>query len=147
MNALKLFCGFDSKLFHTIQLVIEFAIRRFNHIMKKAFTIFIGFLHDFAAGCWCASVLAVYWVHHIEQEEGLGRLLFGLKKQFFIIGLICVSTVLVAGAGRVFTYAYGGNVYGDEAEKLRKRMLIIKHILLLVAFSAGIFWQYVMVYN
>jgi putative copper export protein len=115
--------------------------------MKKAFTIFIGFLHDFAAGCWGASLLAVYWVHRIEQEEGLGRLLFGLKKQFFYIGLVCVATVLIAGAGRMFTYAYGGNVYGDDAEKLRKRMLIIKHILLSVAFSAGIFWQYVMVYN
>ena len=115
--------------------------------MKKTLTILIGFLHDFAAGCWGASVLAVYWVHRMEQKENLGGLLFSLKKQFFFIGLVCVGTVLAAGAGRMFTYAYIGNVYGDDAENLRKRMLIIKHVLLSVAFSAGIFWQYIMVYN
>ncbi|NTW58396.1 MAG: hypothetical protein HGB21_00850 [Nitrospirae bacterium] len=115
--------------------------------MKKAFTIFIGFLHDFAAGCWAASVLAVYWVHRIEQEKGIGGLLFGLKEQFFFIGLVCVTTVLAAGAGRMFTYSYVGNIYGDDAEKLRKRMLVIKHLLLSAVFSAGIFWQYVMVYK
>ena len=28
--------------------------------MKRIFTILIGFVHDFAAGCWLATVLAVY---------------------------------------------------------------------------------------
>ncbi len=115
--------------------------------MKKAFTIFMGFLHDFAAGCWGATVLAVYWVHRTERQEGLGKMLFGLKEQFFYIGLACVVTVLIAGAGRMFTYASVGNVYGDDAEKLRKRMLIVKHVVLTAAFSSGIFWQYVMVYK
>ncbi len=115
--------------------------------MKKALTIFIGFLHDFAAGCWGATVLAVYWIHRMELEKNLGALFFGLKKQFFFIGLACVGTVLAAGAGRMFTYAYVGNVYGDEGEKLRKRMLVVKHIILFVLFSAGIYWQYELVYH
>ncbi len=113
--------------------------------MKQAFTIFIGFIHDFAAGCWGATVLSVYWLHRTEQEKGLGSLLLDLKKQFFYIGLACVGTVFIAGAGRMFTYV--GNVYGDEAEKLRRRMLIIKHVLLITVFGAGIFWQYVMIYR
>jgi putative copper export protein len=115
--------------------------------MRTAFTIFIGFLHDFAAGCWGATVLAVYWLQHMEQEKNLTGLLFGLKRRFFFIGLGCVVIVLAAGAGRMFTYASIGNVYGDNAETLRKRMLVIKHILLTTAFIAGISWQYSMVYK
>ena len=115
--------------------------------MKKAVTIFIGFIHDFAAGCWAATVLAVYWIHRIELDKNLGGLLSGLKKQFFFIGLACVGTVLIAGAGRMFTYAYVGKVYGEEAEMLRKRMLIIKHVVLTILFCAGIYWQYVLVYT
>jgi putative copper export protein len=114
--------------------------------MKKALTIVIGFLHDFAAGCWGATVLAVYWVHRIEARQALGDLFFGLKKQFFFLGLGCVVLVLVAGAGRTFTYAYIGNVYGEDAEKLRRKMLIIKHIILVAVFGLGIWWQYTMVY-
>lgn len=115
--------------------------------MKKAFSIFIGFLHDFAAGCWGASVLAVYWVHRIENREGLGTMFFGLKKQFFYLGLTCVATVLLAGVGRTFVYAYIGDVYGKDAEKLRRKMLAVKHIILFTVFGLGIYWQYTMVFR
>lgn len=115
--------------------------------MKKAFTIFIGFLHDFAAGCWGASVLAVYWLHRIEQSGTYGALLFGLKKQFFYLGLACAAAVLLAGMGRTFTYAYIGSVYGEDSEGLRRKMLIVKHIVLLSVFGAGIWWQYRMVFH
>ena len=52
--------------------------------MKKAFIIFIGFLHDFAAGCWGATVLAVYWVDlEAAQRQDLKPLLDGLERRFF----------------------------------------------------------------
>ena len=112
--------------------------------MKKALTIVIGFLHDFAAGCWGASVLAVYWVHRLESRQELGALFFGLKKQFFYLGLGCVAVVLVAGMGRTFTYV--GDVYGKDAEQMRRKMLVVKHIFLLAVFGLGIWWQYTMVF-
>lgn len=115
--------------------------------MKKALTIFIGFIHDFAAGCWGASVLAVYWVHRLEQQQELGALFHGLKKQFFYLGLACFATVILAGVGRTFTYAYIGNVYGDDAESLRRKMLAVKHILLFTIFGLGIWWQYSMIFR
>jgi putative copper export protein len=114
--------------------------------MKKALTIVIGFLHDFAAGCWGASVVAVYWLHRLESRQELGTLFFGLKKQFFFLGLGCVAVVLVAGMGRTFTYAYVGSVYGEDAERLRRKMLVMKHIILFIVFGLGIWWQYTMVY-
>jgi len=52
--------------------------------MKKAFTIFIGILHDFAAGCWAATVLAVYWVDRIAlRSTELKPVLDGPERQFF----------------------------------------------------------------
>src|SRR5512140_781497 len=97
--------------------------------MKKALTIFVGFLHDFAAGCWAASVLAVYWLDRIgSRQPGLKPVLDGLERQFFWAGLACVAVVLLAGMGRTFTYAYVGSVYGEDAERLRRKMLIVKHV-------------------
>ena len=70
--------------------------------------------------------------------------MFGLKKQLFYAGLVCVLLVFATGAGRTFTYV--GDVYGQDAEKVRRKMLIIKHIVLLTVFGSGIFWQYYMTF-
>jgi putative copper export protein len=116
--------------------------------MKKAMTIFIGFLHDFAAGCWAASVLAVYWIDHVALlRPELKSSLDGLERQFFWAGLGCVAVVLLAGMGRTFTYAYIGSVYGEDAERLRRKMLIVKHVVLMLIFGSGIYWQYSLVFR
>ncbi|MDA8077646.1 MAG: hypothetical protein M0Z79_01790 [Nitrospiraceae bacterium] len=113
--------------------------------MKRAFTIIIGFVHDFAAGCWAATVLAVYWLSRQAFPAEVGGIMFGLKKQLFWAGIVCVTTVFATGAGRSFTYV--DNVYGKDAEKDRRRLLIIKHIFLFVVFGSGILWQYSMVFR
>jgi uncharacterized membrane protein len=113
--------------------------------LKKALTIFIGFIHDFAAGCWAATVLAVYWLSRQSVSPETGVILFALKKQFFYAGIVCVLLVMATGAGRSFTYV--NNVYGAAAERMRRRMLLIKHIFLLVIFGAGVYWQYTMVFH
>ena len=101
--------------------------------MKKAFTILIGFIHDFAAGCWAATLLAVYRLEKVipgfESQAGLRA----LQKEFFYIGIVCIFIVFGAGAGRTFTYIQ--NVYGEDAERSRRKMLIMKHIILLVVFN------------
>jgi len=116
--------------------------------MKKAFTIFIGFIHDFAAGCWAATVVAIYWVHRLAlQRPELKELLNGLEKQFFWAGIACIVIVILAGVGRTFTYAYIGSVYGEQSEKLRRRMLVVKHIVLFSVFGGGTWWQYIMAFT
>lgn len=115
---------------------------------KAAIAIFIGFLHDFAAGCWGATVLAVYWIDRLAAvQPELKASLDGLGRHFFWAGLLCVAVVLLAGIGRTFTYAYIGSVYGEQNEPLRRRMLIIKHIILFIIFGGGIWWQYRMVFG
>lgn len=112
--------------------------------MKKALTIIIGFIHDFAAGCWAATVLAIYWLDSVASSPELVMTLAGLKRQFFWAGVVCVVTVFTTGAGRTFTYV--DNVYGQEAEKRRRKLLMVKHIILLFIFGLGIFWQYSMTF-
>lgn len=113
--------------------------------MKKIFTIFIGFIHDFAAGCWAASVFAVYWLERQNIAYDLIDIFFDLKRQFFYAGLICIAVVLATGAGRSFTYV--GNVYGKDAETMRKVLLVVKHVLLFAVFGAGTWWQYSLVFG
>lgn len=114
--------------------------------IKKFITILIGFTHDFAAGCWVATVLATYWLERksLEYPQVL-LVLEDIQRRFFYIGLACVATVLTSGAGRTFTYV--SNIYGEDAEKTRKRMLIIKHVVLFLIFGLGIYWQYMMVFR
>ncbi len=114
--------------------------------MKRALTIIIGFIHDFAAGIWAATVLAVYWLHRVT-DVSLEAALSGLMKEFYYIGIVCIVIVFLAGAGRTFTYAYVGDVYGVDAEKTRRKMLIIKHVILLVIFGSGTYWQYTMAFH
>lgn len=116
-------------------------------MLKRTATIINGFVHDAATGGWAATVLAVYWLHRTPASVELRGALDELKAQFFWIGLVCVVVVLVTGAGRSFTYAYVGEVYGPETERLRKRALIVKHIVLAVVFGCGTTWQYHLTYG
>lgn len=47
--------------------------------------------------------------------------------------------------GRTFTYIE--NYYGEDAEKMRRKMLAVKHILLFGIFGSGTYWQYTMAFN
>ena len=108
--------------------------------MKKALTIFNGFVHDFAAGCWVATLLAVWWLERAAASEPTAAaVLSDLQRQFVWIGVGCTVLVLATGAGRGFSYV--ADFYGEEAETQRRKMLILKHILLFAVFGCGIGWQ------
>lgn len=114
--------------------------------MRKSLTILIGFIHDFSAGCWAATVLAIYWLHrlHFKSTELL-EALTPLETEFFYLSLASTGIVFLTGMGRTFTYIE--NFYGEDAEKLRKKMLLAKHFLLFGIFGSGTYWQYTMVVN
>jgi putative copper export protein len=112
--------------------------------VKRTLTIVIGFVHDFAAGCWAATVLAIYWLSKQTFSAEIASVALQMKKQFFWFGIACVFLVFATGAGRTFTYVT--DVYGPDAERTRRRMLIIKHVVLLTIFGAGTYWQYTMTF-
>lgn len=114
--------------------------------LKKSVTILVGFIHDLAAGCWVASVLAIYWLHNLQSSSPeLAQVLTPLEKDFFYLGIACVGIVLLTGMGRTFTYIE--NIYGANTEKLRRKMLVAKHILLFGIFGTGTYWQYTMTFS
>lgn len=89
-------------------------------------------------------MLVIYWLNRIPNKD-LADVLTDIKKDFFHISLICVVIVFLAGIGRTFTYI--SNVYGEDAEKTRRKMLIVKHVALLLFFGIGTYWQYTMVFK
>ena len=113
--------------------------------MRKAMTVFIGFVHDLAFGSWGATVLAVFFVTHQQTGPELAPVLSALAQRFFWIGVGCAVVVLATGAGRGLTYVE--NFYGEEAEASRRRMLIWKHVVLFVVFGVGLWWQYGMAFR
>ena len=113
--------------------------------MNKVLTITIGFLHDFASGCWAASLLTVWRLDHVIVAPEAQESINSLQKEFFWIGVVSLIIVMATGAGRTFTYI--SNVYGENAERDRRRMLMRKHVVLAVVFGLGTFWQYTMVWR
>lgn len=113
--------------------------------LTSGITIFVGFLHDFAAGIWAACAFAIWWLERPTPASAGREALAALQREFFFIALACLAVVLLAGVGRTFTYVSG--VYGEHAEARRRRMLAVKHVVLLAVFSAGTLWQYAMVFG
>jgi hypothetical protein len=50
--------------------------------------------------------------------------------------------VVIFATGGMRTFTYVDNFYGPEAEKTRRRMLIVKHVVLIAIFAAGGWWAY-----
>lgn len=115
--------------------------------MRRALAILAGFVHDFAAGVWAATVLAVWWLDRSPAATAAEQVLRGLMQQLFWIGVVSTVLVMATGAGRTFTYAHVGEVYGPDAERLRRKLLVVKHVVLLTAFGLGTAWQYGMAFR
>jgi len=106
--------------------------------IKKSALILNGFIHDFAAGIWLAAMMTIYLLHqaHLSHPE-ISAVLNVLERRFFWGSMAAMVVIMATGAGRTFTYV--DNWYGEDAERLRRRMLIIKHVVLLAGFGAG-YW-------
>jgi len=114
--------------------------------LKKALAILIGFVHDFSAGLWAATVLAVWWLERSAHgHPEAAPVLQGLQRNFFWMGVAFTVIVLATGAGRGFTYV--DNFYGPDAEARRRKMLVVKHVLLMAVFGLGTWWQYGMAFS
>jgi uncharacterized membrane protein len=114
--------------------------------IKKSAIILNGFIHDFAAGIWLAAIVAIAVLHdaHLKHPEVI-TVLNDLERIFFWGSVGAMVTILATGAGRTFTYVE--NWYGPDAERVRRRMLIIKHVVLLCFFAAGYFYIYGKVFH
>uniref|UniRef100_A0A831U492 Uncharacterized protein n=1 Tax=Geobacter metallireducens TaxID=28232 RepID=A0A831U492_GEOME len=115
--------------------------------LRKAAVILNGFVHDFAAGIWLAAIAAIVLIHSMHQGSGgeVAAILNRLERIFFWTSIVAMVVIAATGAGRTFTYV--DNWYGADAERVRRRMLIIKHVVLAAAFGAGYLAVYPQVFH
>ncbi len=104
--------------------------------LKKSAIIFNGFLHDFAAGIWLAAIVTIALLHnaHLDHPEVVS-VLNSLERLFFWGSVVAMVIIMATGAGRTFTYVE--NWYGADAERVRRKMLMYKHVILFGCFAAG----------
>lgn len=114
--------------------------------IKKTAAIVNGFIHDFAAGIWLAAIVTIVWLHgaHIADPSTISVLNM-LERRMFWASVVAAVLIMATGAGRTFTYV--DNWYGEDAERVRRRALIVKHVILLSAYAAGYLWVWGKVFH
>lgn len=114
--------------------------------IKKAAVVMNGFIHDFATGYWLSDLIAIYFLHGFRGESAaLSGALGSIERFFFWNSVAAALTIFATGGMRTFTYV--DNFYGPETEQTRRRMLVIKHVLLIVIIGAGTYWAYCTAFN
>lgn len=114
--------------------------------LPKSLVIINGFVHDFASGIWLAVILAIGMLHkaHNAHPEITG-VINSLERQFLWVSVVASVMIVATGAGRTFTYV--DNWYGPDAERVRRRMLIVKHVILFACFGVGYLFVYGKVFH
>lgn len=114
--------------------------------IKRALVILNGFVHDFAAGIWLAAIVTITLLHRAHKAHPeINIVINALERNFFWASITAMTLIMATGAGRTFTYVE--NWYGPDAERVRRKMLIVKHLLLLAGFGAGYLWVYGKVFH
>jgi uncharacterized membrane protein len=114
--------------------------------LKKTAVIFNGFIHDFAAGIWLATIVTIAVLHDAHMKDpAVAGTLNHLERMFFWWSAGAAVLIMATGAGRTFTYV--DNWYGEDVELQRRKALIVKHVVLLSAYALGYFWVWGKVFH
>lgn len=114
--------------------------------LRKSAIIVNGFMHDFAAGIWLAAIVTIVWLHGAHQSEpSATNVLNMLERRMFWCSAVAAVLIMATGAGRTFTYV--DNWYGEDAERARRKALIVKHVILFSAYALGYFWVWGKVFH
>ena len=115
-------------------------------MLKKTLIVLNGFIHDFAAGIWLATIVTIAVLHnaHLGSPAVVG-VLNQLERLFFWGSVGAAIIIMATGAGRTFTYV--DNWYGEDAERSRRKALIVKHVVLFTAYALGYLWVWEKVFH
>ncbi|MDD2899697.1 MAG: hypothetical protein PHI31_13410 [Desulfuromonadaceae bacterium] len=115
-------------------------------MIKKSLIVLNGFVHDFAAGIWLATIVTISVLHDAHVKDAVVVSTLNHLERMFFWGSVCAAIIIMAtGAGRTFTYV--DNWYGEDAERQRRKALIIKHVVLFSAYALGYFWVWDKVFH
>lgn len=114
--------------------------------LKKTAIIVNGFVHDFAAGIWLAAIVTIAWLHGAHLENPSTSIVLNmLERRMFWSSVAAALLITATGAGRTFTYV--DNWYGEDAERGRRKALIVKHLFLFSAYALGYLWVWGKVFH
>ena len=115
-------------------------------MLKKTLIVLNGFIHDFAAGIWLATIVTIAVLHDAHQQNtAVVGVLNHLEHIFFWGSVIAAVIIMATGAGRTFTYV--DNWYGEDAERSRRKALLVKHAVLFSAYALGYLWVWGKVFH
>lgn len=114
--------------------------------LSKSLIIINGFLHDFAAGIWLATIVTIAWLHGAHLESPATAAVMNLlERRLFWSSVAAALLIMATGAGRTFTYV--DNWYGEDAERMRRKALLVKHVILFAAYALGYVWVWGKVFH
>lgn len=114
--------------------------------IRKIAVVLNGFIHDFATGYWLAAIIVIGMLHRYHTgSPDLLPALNSIERFFFWNSIGAVVVIFATGVGRTWTYV--DNAFGEATEGTRRRMLIVKHLLLLSVFGAGGCWAYFITFH
>lgn len=109
--------------------------------MKIWLIIINNFLHDLFTGLWISTIIVIYllkkkihFVHGTPIEP-----LKDVMKVFFELGIFSLLIIIITGIFRSINYKFtNSGTFGT----VKKKILIIKHILLTMVFIGGTYLAY-----
>ncbi|MDD2853652.1 MAG: hypothetical protein PHY09_17340 [Desulfuromonadaceae bacterium] len=117
-----------------------------NKKIRNAGIVLNGFVHDFATGYWLSGMIAIYFLHQFQGKYIQVHNVLGIIERFFFWNTI-TAVVVIFATGGVRTFTYVDNFFGQEAEKIRRKMLVAKHVALILIFTAGGYWAFKMAFH
>ena len=74
----------------------------------------------------------------------------GIGQELSYLGIVCLLVMLPMEAERSLRFRYIGNRYGKDLanlERIWKKMMLVWHIVLMSALTAGTYWQYTITFK
>jgi len=109
--------------------------------MKTWLIMINNFLHDLFTGFWISTILVIYLLkREVSAVHGLPAEAFeGVMKVFFGLGIFSLLIIIITGIFRSINYNL---INSNSVRTVKKKALIIKHILLGLVFLGGTYLAY-----
>jgi putative copper export protein len=111
--------------------------------MKAWLIIINNFVHDLFTGLWISAILVIYLLGKkagLAQGTPLASSLQEVMKVFFWLGVFSILIIVVTGIIRLREYKFQNR---GAAEPLKKKILLLKHILFGAIFLGGTYLAYI----
>ncbi len=116
-------------------------------VRKNAWLIILNdFAHDLFSGFWLSCVVVVYLISRVADglpDPAAALALRAVLGTFFWFVVVSLAVVMVTGGLRSLTYR---PPQSDEEAGVKKKLLIIKHAVLGLAFIGGTWFAYSVAY-